>query len=174
MPGKLICLMRHSEAVTQLSESVTRDFDKPLTDSGIHQLEHVRDFLKSQHFLPDLILCSPAVRTRQTLEWVQEALGTGAEVVFDEEIYGLKAESLLHKLFELPKQKSTILIVGHNPAISDAMQTFWNLVNNKDYVSLGLPAKPSQLAIFRTQVTSWDKVLSEEVELAASYIPHTL
>lgn len=174
MSGKLICLMRHSEAVTQLTESVTRDFDKPLTDAGIHQLGQVRDFFKSQQFLPDLILCSPAVRTRQTLEWVQEALGTGAEVVFDEEVYGIKAESLLRKLFELPNQKTTVLIVGHNPAISDAMQTFWNLVSNKNSVSLDLPAKPSQLAIFRTQATSWDRVLSEDVELSASYIPHTL
>lgn len=174
MPGKLICLMRHSEAVTQLSESITRDFDKPLTDAGIHQLGHVRDFFKSQHFLPDLIICSPAVRTRQTLEWVQEALGTDAEVVFDEEIYGIKAEVLLQKLYALPNQKSTVLIVGHNPAISDAMQTFWNLVINKDSVSLDLPAKPSQLATFRTQAVSWDKVLSEEVMLEASYIPQAL
>jgi phosphohistidine phosphatase len=173
MPGKLICLMRHSEAVSQLSETITRDFDKPLTDEGIHQLEHVRGFLKSHHFLPDLILCSPAVRTRQTLEWVQEALGTGAEVVFDEDIYGIKAEGLLQKIYALPNQKSTILVVGHNPSISDAMQTFWNVVKNKDSVSLDLPAKPSQLAIFRAHASSWSQVLSEEVVLEAAHLPRT-
>jgi phosphohistidine phosphatase len=174
MLGKLICLMRHSEAVAQLSETITRDFDKPLTDDGIHQLEHVRGFFKAQHFLPDLILCSPTIRTRQTLEWVQEALGTGAEVVVDEEIYGIKAEGLLHKLSLLPNKKSTVLIVGHNPAISEVMQTFWNLVKNKNAVSLDLPAKPAQLAIFRTQAASWESILSEEFMLEASYMPQSI
>lgn len=171
MPGKIICFMRHSEATAQLSETITRDYDKPLTDEGIHQLEHVRAFFKSHHFLPDMILCSPAVRTRQTLEWIQEALGTGAEVVFDEEIYGIKADGLLNKIFGLPNTKSTVLIVGHNPAISDAMQMFWNLVKDKDSVSLDLPAKPSQLAVFRTPAISWEKVLSEDVLLDSAYSP---
>jgi phosphohistidine phosphatase len=170
MPGKLVCLMRHSEAVAQLSDGVTRDFDKPLTDHGIHQLEHVRDFLKAHHFLPDLIVCSPAVRTRQTLEWIQEALGSGAEVVFDEELYGIKADALIRKLGDLPNKKSTVLVVGHNPAISDAMQTLLNLVKTGD-VSIALPAKPSQLAIFRMQTTDWSALTAEKVEVETSFEP---
>ncbi len=170
MPGKLVCLMRHSEAVTQLSDVVTKDFDKPLTDHGIHQLEHVRDFLKAHHFLPDLIVCSPAVRTRQTLEWIQEALGSGAEVVFDEELYGIKADALIQKLGNLPNTKSTVLVVGHNPAISDAIQTFLNLMKS-EAVSVVLPAKPSQLAIFRMQTTDWSVLTAEKVELETSFEP---
>lgn len=170
MPGKLVCLMRHSEAVAQLSDGVTKDFDKPLTDNGIHQLEYVRDFLKAHHFLPDLIVCSPAVRTRQTLEWIQEALGSGAEVLFDEELYGIKADMLIQKLGNLPSTKSTVLVVGHNPAISDAIQTFLNLMKS-EAVSVALPAKPSQLAIFRMQTTDWSMLTSEKVELETSFEP---
>lgn len=170
MPGKLLCLMRHSEAVAQLSDVVTRDFDKPLTDHGIHQLEHVRDFFKAHHFLPDLILCSPAVRTRQTLEWIQEALGSGAEVVFDEELYGIKTDALIRKLRDLPNTKSTVLVVGHNPAISDAIQTFLNLVQTSD-VSVVLPAKPSQLAMFRIYATDWSAITREKIELETSFEP---
>lgn len=173
MPGKTICLMRHSEAVTQLSETITRDFDKPLTDNGIHQLEHVRHFFKTHHFLPDLIICSSAVRTRQTLEWIQEALGAGAEVIFDEDIYGIKADGLLQKLSDLPTKKSTVLIVGHNPAISDTVQTFLNLIKSHDTVSLELPAKPSQLAIFRMRAATWQAITSEDVMLEAAYTPET-
>jgi phosphohistidine phosphatase len=170
MPGKLVCLMRHSEAVSQLSEVVTRDFDKPLTDHGIHQLEHVRDFLKAHHFLPDLILCSSAVRTRQTLEWIHEALGAGNEVVFDDELYGINAEGLIRKLSELSNNKSTVLVVGHNPAISDAMQILLNLVNITE-AAVSLPAKPSQLALFRLQTSEWSSLTTEKAVLEASYEP---
>jgi phosphohistidine phosphatase len=170
MQGKLVCLMRHSEAVAQLSDVVTKDFDKPLTDHGIHQLEHVRDFLKSHHFLPDLIVCSPTVRTRQTLQWIQEALGSEAEVVFDEELYGIKADALIRKLEGVSNTKNRVLIVGHNPAISDAMRTLLNLVENSD-VSVTLPANPSQLAIFRIHTTDWAALTTEKVELETSFEP---
>lgn len=170
MPGKLVCLMRHSEAVAQLSDSVTRDFDKPLTDHGIHQLEYARDFLKAHHFLPDLILCSSAVRTRQTLEWIQEALGTGSEVIFDDGLYGIHADGLIQKLSELSNAKSTVLVVGHNPAISDAMQILLNLVERSEGL-INLPAKPSQLALFRLQTPDWAELTAEKATLEASYEP---
>lgn len=170
MPGKLVCLMRHSEAVAQLSDSVARDFDKPLTDHGIHQLEHVRAFLKEHHFLPDLILCSSAVRTRQTLEWIQEALGTGSEIVFDDGLYGINADGLMQKLLELSNAKSTVLVVGHNPAISDAMQILLNLVEGSDGL-VNLPAKPSQLALFRLHAPEWAALTAEKAELEALYEP---
>ena len=170
MPGKLVCLMRHSEAVAQLSDVITRDFDKPLTDHGIHQLGHVRDFLKAHHFLPDLILCSPAVRTRQTLEWIHEALGTGSEVVFDDELYGINADGLMRKLSELSDKTSTVLVVGHNPAVSDAMQILLNLVSITE-AKVSLPAKPSQLALFRLQTSEWASLTTEKAVLEASYEP---
>lgn len=170
MPGKLICLMRHSEAVAELSETVTRDFDKPLTDKGIHELEHVRAFLKAHHFLPDLILCSPAVRTRQTLEWIEEALGTEAEVVFDQDLYGIKSEDLLDKLSNLSDQKSTVLIVGHNPAISDATQVLLNRCENHG-LTVALPAKPSQLAIFHFNSNSWAHLNTAPMILESAHEP---
>ena len=72
--------MRHSEAVAELSEDVKTDFDKPLTDRGIHVLEKFGDFLKEKYSNPDYIICSPAVRTKQTLQWLQAALGEKGEV----------------------------------------------------------------------------------------------
>jgi phosphohistidine phosphatase len=170
MPEKLVCFMRHSEAVAQLSDVITRDFDKPLTDHGIHQLEHVRDFLKTHHFLPDLILCSAAVRTRQTLEWIHEALGTESEVVFDEGLYGINADGLLRKLSDLSNNKSTVLVVGHNPAISEVMQILLNLANVAE-ASVSLPAKPSQLALFRLHTADWMTLTTEKAVLEASYEP---
>lgn len=170
MSGKLVCLMRHSEAVTELSEAVIRDFDKPLTDQGIHQLEYVRSFLKVHHFLPDLILCSPAVRTRQTLEWIREALGTDAQIVFDDELYGIKGDDLITKLLDLTDQKSTVLVIGHNPAISDAMQALLNRTDNSS-IDVALPAKPSQLIIFHLNANTWSTLLTSKVQLDSAYAP---
>jgi phosphohistidine phosphatase len=162
--------MRHSEAVAELSETITRDFDKPLTDRGIHQLEGVRAFLKEHHFLPDLILCSSAVRTRQTLEWIQEALGTDAEIGFDDALYGISSEALIDKLTQLPHNKSTVLVVGHNPSISEAIQTCFNH-SDAEEMPISLPARPSQLVIFHFDSQLWSSLKTDTLHLEAVYEP---
>lgn len=171
MAGKTICLMRHSEAVVELSPSVSKDFDKPLTDNGINQLESVRTQLKLASFLPDVVLCSPSVRTRQTLEWIQEVLGTNVDVVFDEELYGIEAGRLIEKIQELSDEQDSVLVIGHNPSISDAIQCFANGVHNSDMVTVTLPVQPGQFAIFNSESTSWMHVLNHPVHLETIFNP---
>lgn len=174
MPGKLICLMRHSDAVAQLSDGVTRDYDRPLSDHGIHLLGDVRRFFKGHNFLPDLILCSPAVRTRQTLEWVLEALGTDAEVTFDDALYGISANQLIEKIQALPPEKSTVLVIGHNPSVSDAMQLLYTRCANNASVPFGLPARPGQLGVFHSDSNDWYDVMQQPITLDAAYEPASL
>lgn len=170
MPGKLLCLMRHSEAVANLSETITRDFDKPLTDHGIQQLEHVRAFFKEHHFLPDLIVCSGAVRTRQTLEWIQEALGVDAEIVYNDDLYGIQSEELIQKISAIDDAKTSVLIVGHNPYISDLIRTLLNYTESAE-ISMKLPAKPSQAAIFHIVDPHWANFPQKKIGLEAFYEP---
>lgn len=172
MPQKVICLMRHSEAVTELSDAVTRDFDKPLTDNGIHQLEGVRNTLKSLSFLPDLILCSPSVRTRQTLEWIQEVLGADVEVDFDDTLYGIDVAGLIAKIQQTSETKSSVLVIGHNSSISDAIQQFLNKTTDNNIAQkINLPVKPAQFVMFNMAATSWATILDESVSIEGVFEP---
>lgn len=171
MASKTICLMRHSESVAELSANITKDFDRPLTDNGIHQLEGVRDQLKALSFLPDVVLCSPSVRTRQTLEWIQEVLGADVTVDFDEALYGIDVSALIEKLHNLEDDKQCVLIVGHNPSISDVIQRFFNKVPNNEALPINFPIKPSQFVVFNIDTNSWQNILDASVTVNGLFEP---
>lgn len=68
--------------------------------------------------LPDLVRCSSAVRATQTLELL--ALSEGTDVWVEDDLYATDARGLLTLLTETPDDVQTLLVIGHNPALSDA------------------------------------------------------
>jgi len=64
------------------------------------------------------VLCSPAIRARQTLARVRRALGD-PKVSFDEALYAADADELLERLRAVPAGVETVLVVGHNPGLQD-------------------------------------------------------
>ncbi len=147
--------MRHSQAVVELSEEITKDVDKPLTDAGIHQLDFVRSFIKENAIFPDLVLCSSSARTRQTLEWIQEALGSTIKVEYIEDLYGTNVDGLIEKITSVDDSYQTLMIIGHNPSISDSMQRLATRALNFKEVLINLPAQPSQLVMFDSESEKW-------------------
>ena len=64
------------------------------------------------------MLCSSAVRTRETLDAILPSLGD-PEVSYEDELYGAWSEQLLERVREVPAGVGSVLVVGHNPGISD-------------------------------------------------------
>lgn len=78
-------------------------------------------WIRERGIAPELVICSPAVRTRQTLELVAE--GFPAErlprVVFEAGVYGASAAGLLATLRGVTSGEGSVMLVGHQPAIQD-------------------------------------------------------
>jgi phosphohistidine phosphatase len=91
------------------------DHDRPLAPRGRRAGKLVRRYLKAMP-APDLVLCSSAKRTVQTWEAVRAA-APEADVEISPALYGADAESLLEHVRELPESVSSVLLIGHNPAI---------------------------------------------------------
>ena len=66
---------------------------------------------------PDLVLCSDALRTRQTLELVAVAWTPPAPVALEERLYLASAPALLKRLEAVPDEIGTVLVIGHNPGL---------------------------------------------------------
>ena len=77
------------------------------------------EYLRRAGVAPDLVLCSPAVRTIETLDRVRDGLGGEVRVEVEEELYGADADQLLARLRRLPESTGSVLVVGHNPGIGD-------------------------------------------------------
>lgn len=67
----------------------------------------------------DLALVSPATRTQQTWELLSGALGPVGEVRTEDRIYQAWGEDLLDVVHGVPDSAATVLLVGHEPGMSE-------------------------------------------------------
>lgn len=109
-------VLRHAEAKNHAS----RDFERALTRVGERQARAVGSFCKAHGIMPDVILSSPFVRTRQTAEIVQAALATEVELSLTDTLAcDANPQNLFTMLHELEAQLTRIMIVGHQPYLGE-------------------------------------------------------
>jgi phosphohistidine phosphatase len=120
-----IYLLRHAKTEQNLFK---RDFDRELIEKWFSQIEKLIKKLKEDNITFDMIVSSPARRTKQTAEEVHKKVGRKKiEIIFDDDLYVCSANYLFSKICELEKEKLlNILIVWHNYAIEDVANHFAN------------------------------------------------
>lgn len=115
--GRTLVLFRHAKADRP---SGVPDVDRPLTERGHADSAAAGAWLVKHGYVPDLVLCSPARRTRQTWHSVAVALaGAGSPLVrYEREIYDGPPADLLKLIQAADSEHKTIMMIGHNPTIS--------------------------------------------------------
>ena len=63
-----LSLLRHAKS--SWANPGQQDFDRPLNERGLEAAPRMGAFMAEHGIAPDLVLCSPSVRTRQTLDLV--------------------------------------------------------------------------------------------------------
>lgn len=115
-PAHQLVLLRHAKAEHGGSLD---DHLRPLALTGRKQASQVGTGLQAAGLVPDLVLVSSSVRTRQTWDLVRAALGVPAEAArFSDEVYSAGVRSLLGLLREIEESAGTVLVVGHEPTVS--------------------------------------------------------
>ncbi|WP_018654076.1 SixA phosphatase family protein [Actinomadura flavalba] len=104
-----LLVLRHAKAADGAGLA---DADRPLTERGRRDAAATGDWLRAQGLVPDAVLCSAAVRTRETAA----ALNLGTAVTFDDGIYQSDAAALLRIVRE-EGSGGTLLVIGHNPTV---------------------------------------------------------
>jgi phosphohistidine phosphatase len=120
-PMLTVLLLRHAKS--SWDSPALADYDRPLAKRGQKAAPLMGAEIARLGLRPDLVLCSGAARTRETLALALPALGEPApQTVVDDGIYMATPETLLALLRKLPagaKGPKTVLIVGHNPGLED-------------------------------------------------------
>ena len=115
---KMLYLVRHAEAAWP--ESGQHDFERTLTSGGEKEALEMGRRLKMRAVVPDLLISSPAVRAVQTAECLAEKLAYPKErIMYDPRIYEASVSDLFQILLGIEDQKVSVLLVGHNPALSE-------------------------------------------------------
>ena len=116
---KTVTLFRHAKSGEKDNPRID-DFDRPLADRGLKSAPKMGAAMREHHLRPDLIMCSPSLRTRQTLTLASAgAWDNPPKIRFDERLYEASAQTILDVLKEAPENVDHVMIVGHNPGMQD-------------------------------------------------------
>lgn len=124
---KTLFLLRHAKAENAAPGS--SDFDRALQDRGRRDARALGVFIKELALKFDRVLCSNAVRARETAELVLAAADLWLEVDLDERIYEAPRSKLLEVLAEV-QEDNNVLMVGHNPGMEELLRSLTHSVGS--------------------------------------------
>ena len=112
-----LLLLRHAKS--SWDQPDLADHDRPLAPRGRRAAAAVGEHLTGLAEPPQLVACSSAARTVETLQRIRSALPADTSVTIEELLYAAEADELLAYVRRLPSTVSCVLLIGHNPGIGD-------------------------------------------------------
>jgi phosphohistidine phosphatase len=104
-------LLRHAKS--SWDDPGLADFDRPLAPRGRRNAAVLATCLRDEAIDPELVLCSPARRARETAEAV------GLEPQFEDGLYGASAAALAARVAAIPASIGSAMLIGHNPGLEE-------------------------------------------------------
>jgi phosphohistidine phosphatase len=153
-----LLILRHGQAGNAPAGS--GDVDRPLTASGRLAVTALRAVV--ERLDPDLVLCSSALRTRQTVEALD--LDPGVPVDLEPGLYGADADEMLEQIRAVDDDVATVLLVGHNPGV---LQLVIELSDGEP-----MPAfRPATLAVLELDADRWSEAGPGAGHLVSMHVP---
>jgi phosphohistidine phosphatase len=143
---KRLYLLRHAKS--SWKDATLADHDRPLSGRGRRAAKAIGRHMRDEGIEPQLVLCSSALRARETLARIEPALGASA-VKVERQLYGASAAGLMARLRRVPGRVSAVLIIGHNPGLQDLALML------SASISLGAKYPTGALATLELGVDSW-------------------
>lgn len=112
-----LLLLRHGKS--DWNASFGSDHERPINERGRRESKAIGTYLSESGVLPDRVLCSTAIRTRETLACVVESAGwKDVPVEYVDSLY-LAAVSTARRVINSHADETSILmVIGHEPTMS--------------------------------------------------------
>jgi len=110
-----LILLRHAKS--SWNDPGLPDQDRPLNARGVAAAPLMGRAMAKHGLDPDLVLCSPARRTRDTLALVMPQLKTEPQIVYEDDLYHGTSAEMLTLLQKVAPAASQVLLIGHNPEL---------------------------------------------------------
>lgn len=114
---KTLILLRHAKS--SWDDPELRDIDRPLNNRGQKAAPRMGSWLRAQGLVPDLVLCSPARRTRDTWALVSSLFEGQIPLGVEHDLYEASAGDILRVVRTANDGAETVLVIGHNPGLED-------------------------------------------------------
>jgi phosphohistidine phosphatase len=128
--------------------------------------------MKDKGFKPSIVLCSSALRARQTWEIAAPAFSEPTAVAIEHSLYGVGNEELMSRLRRIPREASSVLLIGHNPVMQELVLTLASAGAQLDAIREKFPT--AALAVLDAPIKDWESLEQGVAELADFVAPKRL
>jgi len=167
---RTVFLVRHAKS--SWSDATLADIDRPLAPRGERAAKKIGAYVRRKKIRPSLVLCSPSVRTRQTLEAIKPSLGKRCTVEFVPALYAASKAELLRQLRALPDSVESVMLVAHNPGLQDLALALAS--RGADLPKLEAKLPTAALATLVSHCDRWTALKPGDAELADYVVPADL
>ncbi|MEM7069677.1 MAG: histidine phosphatase family protein [Pseudomonadota bacterium] len=164
-------VMRHAKSSWAVPGA--RDFDRELNDRGRSDLVKVSVEIGRRDLVPEKVLCSSAVRTRQTLDGILGALKPDPEIEYMDRLYSGGMEDYLSAIRATTGCKS-LMTVGHNPMSGSLACSLAGSGDAKAMEKIAYKYPTSTIAVFDFETDDWTEIEPGKGILLRCIIPSKL
>ena len=151
---KQIYFSRHAKS--SWGDLTLMDIDRPLNKRGLRDAPIMADKLAQRCNSIDLLISSPAKRTKITRTYFEKTI-SHKKTLIDDKIYEATVDRILEVIHDLDDQYESALLFGHNPAFTYV----YNLFSQEAIENL----PTSGLFGLTSQVDSWSSVDSTNSDI---------
>jgi phosphohistidine phosphatase len=162
---KQLHILRHAKS--SWDDPDLADHERPLAPRGEKAAVRIAEYARSKGIAPELVLCSTAVRARQTLAALLPVLSGDVEIRLEDVLYGAGVDTVLARLHDVDEVVGSVLVVGHNPTLHE--------------LALALTGREDALEHFPTGAlasialtTAWADIAEGGADLVAFVVPREL
>ena len=139
---KTLLLFRHAKA--SRDDSGIPDHDRPLKPGGKKNAKQIGRLLREANLVPTLIVSSTALRARKTASKAAKQMDYPRAIELSDRLYLSTPQDHLQVVQSLPDQEDRVMLVGHNPGISQFLSELTDTateLSTADLAQIELPIK---------------------------------
>lgn len=144
---KTLLLMRHAKS--SWAEAGQTDFERPLKPRGERASTLMGRLLQVNRLTPAHVLCSAAVRARQTGQLIVREFSPQPTLDILEELYHASPRTLVKYLRATDDRYESLLLIAHNPGLEELID-HWS----SEFVAFPTAA----VALYRFAVDRWSQI----------------
>ena len=162
-------LLRHAHAERAGPE--IKDKDRALNDQGLRACQIIGQKLLKDNIHPDLILCSTAKRTRQTLDAISHIWQEVPDIDYEDSIYEARFQDIRSAIGKRSDRYKDIMVIGHNPGLQDLALHLGNTPGAASYKDALRDFSPGSMAKLCSDDDSWIDITPGKFTFLKFYRP---
>ena len=152
---KTLLLMRHAKSSWKQLD--LEDHERPLNHRGLKDAPRMGKLLFELELLPQLVLSSSAVRSRETVEEMVKVVDFKGEATYLDEFFMAEPEVYLDALRKLPDSLERVMVLGHNPGLEGLLNMLTGRIE---------PLPTGSIAYITLPIKRWDELDPVQMDTA--------